>query len=99
MSEKDRLKLGFDNNKTPSNAQASACGKAIIVGEHAVVYGAHAVAMPLKQMRMDLELKPQLDLPGKAQFHLKLGGKDVSDRGLLTLFQKLSTFSGRTLIL
>lgn len=33
---------------------ASACGKAILVGEHAVVYGSRAVALPLKEMRLHL---------------------------------------------
>lgn len=65
----------------PREARASTCGKAIIVGEHAVVYGAHAVAMPLKQMRMQIELKPLLKNPeGRSEFHLKLGGKEVSKR-------------------
>lgn len=36
--------------------QAHASGKAILIGEHAVVYGAHAVAMPLKEMRMQARL-------------------------------------------
>lgn len=35
---------------------ASASGKAILIGEHAVVYGAHAVAMPLKEMHMRARL-------------------------------------------
>ncbi len=33
-----------------------ASGKAILIGEHAVVYGAHAVAMPLKEMHMQAHL-------------------------------------------
>ncbi|SMF14617.1 mevalonate kinase [Pseudobacteriovorax antillogorgiicola] len=80
MSEKDSLKVGLCNKSNPSAAKASACGKAIIVGEHAVVYGSHAVAMPLKQMRMNLELIPQRDSSENHQFLLKLGGKEVSER-------------------
>ena len=36
---------------------AEACGKAIIIGEHAVVYGARAVAMPLLPYRMSVQLR------------------------------------------
>ena len=36
---------------------ADSCGKAIIVGEHAVIYGAEAVAMPLKNLRMKIKLQ------------------------------------------
>ena len=35
--------------------KAEACGKAILVGEHAVVYGAKAVALPLKDLRLEIE--------------------------------------------
>ena len=35
--------------------KSEACGKAILVGEHAVVYGAKAVALPLKDMRLQIE--------------------------------------------
>lgn len=44
---------------TPSSSQASACGKAIIIGEHAVVYGAKAVAIPLLNLNMELNLIPE----------------------------------------
>lgn len=37
--------------------QASASGKAILIGEHAVVQGARAVALPLSGIRMHLEMK------------------------------------------
>lgn len=37
-------------------ARSSACGKAIIVGEHAVVYGARAIAMPVHTKRSQLKL-------------------------------------------
>lgn len=33
----------------PTSCQSDACGKAIIVGEHAVVYGARAIAMPISR--------------------------------------------------
>ena len=60
----------------PRPAKGSAFGKVILVGEHAVVYGARAVAIPLKSMRMELELLPNLT----GEISLKLGGKELSNR-------------------
>jgi mevalonate kinase len=37
----------------------NACGKVILVGEHSVVYGSHAVAVPLKNHKLNLTIKPQ----------------------------------------
>ena len=54
----------------PHAAWQSACGKAIIVGEHAVVYGARAVAMPLPNVRISVALQPQHD------FRADLGRRD-----------------------
>lgn len=61
-------------------ASASACGKAIIVGEHAVVYGAHAVAMPLREMRMHIEMQPNMSQHAEQAISMRLGGKEVSSR-------------------
>lgn len=47
-------------------AEASACGKAILVGEHAVVYGSKAVAVPLNQMRLSLQICPEAVNHGSA---------------------------------
>lgn len=58
------------------SAKAEACGKAIIVGEHAVVYGARAVAMPLVGMRMQMELEP---IAGPGTIRLHLGHKEVPE--------------------
>ncbi len=38
--------------------ESSACGKAILVGEHAVVYGSRAVALPLRQLRLNISVTP-----------------------------------------
>ncbi len=37
--------------------RAHACGKLILVGEHAVVYGAHAVAVPVPNMQLEIILQ------------------------------------------
>ncbi len=38
-------------------SRAYACGKVILVGEHAVVYGARAVAIPVPSMRLEMVLQ------------------------------------------
>ena len=48
-----------------SNPSSSACGKAIIVGEHAVVYGAKAIAIPLKDLRVELTVNPKIKRQNK----------------------------------
>lgn len=45
-------------------ARARACGKLIVVGEHAVVYGAHALAVPLHSMQLNIVL----DTPDTGDF-------------------------------
>ncbi len=82
MSEKQFPKLiSVKPPLLPKEVQASACGKAIIVGEHAVVYGTHAIAMPLRSMRFQFALTPIPHVEGKpVQLHLKLAGHDVSPR-------------------
>jgi mevalonate kinase len=69
----------MDTGPAPIEAHASACGKAIIVGEHAVVYGTHAVALPLKQMRLQLTLTP-LPRHDKQQIQLTMAGHEASPR-------------------
>lgn len=53
--------------------EESACGKAIIVGEHAVVHGSKAVALPLKNLRMNLSLNAKEDSNG---YHSVLESKE-----------------------
>lgn len=52
-SESDALSSSF-----PQKTTQYSCGKAIIVGEHAVVYGARAVAIPILDFRMKATLTP-----------------------------------------
>lgn len=61
------------------SAQAEACGKAIIIGEHAVVYGARAVAMPLASMRIRLELESQSAPTHGGHIRLQFGQKEVPE--------------------
>lgn len=56
---------------------ASSCGKSIIVGEHAVIYGSSAVAIPVSNLRMRVSLRYS-----HTKSALKLGHKKVSDHVL-----------------
>lgn len=53
----------------------SACGKAIIVGEHAVVYGAQAVAIPITSLVTELDLTV-----GRDRCRLTLGNLPLLSR-------------------
>ena len=63
----------------PITARSAACGKAIIVGEHGVVYGASAIAMPVRSMGIELSLCPQKPADSK-DYKLLLGGHEVSEQ-------------------
>ena len=67
-----------------TQARHSACGKAIIVGEHAVVYGAQAVAIPVKSLVTELTMTPSR----QHDCRLLLGSLPLSR-------QHLQTFEGR----
>ena len=40
----------------------SACGKTILVGEHAVLYGAKAISLPVSSARLQLDFRLRDDL-------------------------------------
>ncbi len=63
----------------------SACGKAIIVGEHAVVYGAKAVAIPVHSMQISLQIRKRHGLILKPRVRMYLAGAPVSEhlRGIV----------------
>lgn len=56
----------------------TACAKAILVGEHAVVYGAEAVAMPLREMRLELSVRQEPQGRQRPLLTMELGGQPVS---------------------
>lgn len=60
--------------------QANASGKAIIVGEHAVVYGARAVAMPVPNLKMAVNLTPsgKEGRNGRPQIRMLIGGRPAT---------------------
>jgi mevalonate kinase len=51
---------------------ASACGKAILLGEHAVVYGQPAIAIPLSNLRAFAEVEP-----GRAGTTIRIEARDL----------------------
>ena len=77
----------FSGTQIARTTVASASGKAILVGEHAVVYGARAVAMPVRNLQMSVRLTPTQHYAksGEPLFRVTLGGRSVSEhlRGVL----------------
>ena len=67
--------MKYNNSSMPNKcdkpmfASNSACGKAIIVGEHAVIYGAKAVAIPLPSLSTELKLVAHQ----RAGYHVRSG--------------------------
>lgn len=82
----DQARASSLTNIEPVSAVADACAKFIVVGEHAVVYGATAVAAPIDKMRVTLRLVPTNQFINHVpKMDLTLGGRSVSDHvsGLL----------------
>lgn len=66
----NRFQLQSDYIPRTIEAHADACGKAIIVGEHAVVYGSRAIAMPLQVHRMSVRLRVGDEASKSVQFRI-----------------------------
>lgn len=70
------------NGELRTSTTDHACGKAIIVGEHAAVYGVRAIAMPLRNMRLTISVTPhpqrQRD-DGAPIIELSIGGRALPE--------------------
>ncbi len=73
---------GLDRTSNePQPVHEKAYGKTIIVGEHAVVYGARAVAMPVFSVQMHVDLLPHYAPKNREQsplIRVTLGGRSVT---------------------
>lgn len=72
------LTLGA-NAPVRTSAEARACGKVIVSGEHAVVYGAKALAIPLLSKFMHLKIYADLQASGAPKIRFNLGDRPVQD--------------------
>ncbi|MES2744455.1 MAG: mevalonate kinase [Bdellovibrionota bacterium] len=84
MSEQNSTQnplMSRTKSQVSPSLETTACGKAIITGEHAAVYGAHAVAIPLHQMRFRFNMTQKTMRLGSApEIHLTLAGHEGSPR-------------------
>lgn len=79
------------------STEGSACGKAILVGEHAVVYGARALALPIKTMGMRITATSIIDTAKlgdrprgiQGPIHMLLAGTRVSEHLLAVAYETL----------
>jgi mevalonate kinase len=80
MSEQAKDPTSAYGHDREINLVETACAKAILVGEHAVVYGARAVAMPVSSMQMQVKMRSWGPAPHVTPtIRVTLGGQKVSE--------------------
>ena len=72
--------LGRQVSPVRGEATARAAGKIILVGEHAVVYGARAIAIPLLSRSMSLRIYTDRVITTTPKIKFQIGGKPVNDQ-------------------
>ena len=77
----------MEQNLILKQSTSTACGKCIIVGEHAVIYNAYAVAVPLKNFKITLNLTPLSTNSQDKQYCLYMNDKQLPDH-LVVLIKK-----------
>lgn len=87
QSTKPLTKKGFEQNRTLQHA----CGKAILVGEHAVVYGAKAIAMPLPFQRIQVSLD-LLDTSHSDRCQVFLNDEELSPEATVVVHDAFQLF-------
>lgn len=73
----------------PTNHTGHGCSKTILVGEHAVVYGSRAIAIPLKQLRTDIFLESSL------KNELTFISNEISDKILPVIHKAFELLGGK----
>jgi mevalonate kinase len=72
--------LGFSGSPVRSEATSRASGKVILVGEHAVVYGARAIAVPLLSRNISLRMYTDRVATTAPRIKFQIGGHPAQDQ-------------------
>jgi mevalonate kinase len=84
VAEAGTEKKSFVHSAVATSVEASACGKVILVGEHAVVYGARALAIPVPNLRFHLNWRRLASSDQhKAKFRLVSGATSDQLAGVI----------------
>ena len=87
--------LGRQITPVRSEASARAAGKIILVGEHAVVYGARAIAIPFLSKSMNLRIYTDRVLTNSPKIKFQIGGKPANQQ-LIEMVQEAFDVLGIT---